>query len=291
MTAPAGKAELAGAIVHRLDRTATAIVKEHIRAQCEECEQDFHVCFLDGVIDEKERPVWIDVKNQRARLKAIEKTLAAAARAIMQEPQESDWRPNPTALLVRFINRFAEQGGDRATVEKFKAATRWFDLLSISSTELLTLFYAWSRLAGGKAQQLTPDARSIPVQDFFAHWSWQLVHEFAPELAPDVAHDSESEEAGSPPEQRTVADYIATSWSRLSPEFRTVHNRLLQARGLPAIPEPEVDHFVRPTPTQRRRFPWKKYLTVTGLLAEYVRGPNDMKFRDACLRVRRRYQA
>jgi len=32
MTAPAGKAELAGAIVHRLDRTATAIVKEHIRA-------------------------------------------------------------------------------------------------------------------------------------------------------------------------------------------------------------------------------------------------------------------
>jgi hypothetical protein len=290
MTAPAGKEKLAEAIAHRLDPTATAITKEHICEQCEECEEDFKVCFDAGVIDEKEQPVWIDVKDQRARLRAIEKTLAAGARAIWQEPQEIDWRPNPAALLARFIDRFVEQSGDREIADKFKAAVAWFDLLSINSTELSTLLHAWSRLAGGKAQQLTPNARSIPIEDFFAHWGWRLVHEFSPGLAPEVLRDPQSEEARSSPEQRTVAGYITANWPRLSPKFRTAHNRLLQARGLPEIPEPEIDEFIPPTPVQRRRFPWKKYLTVTGLLAEYVRGSSDMKFRDACLKVRRRYQ-
>jgi hypothetical protein len=289
MTAPAGKEKLAEEIAHRLDPTATAIAQEHIRAQCEECERDFYACFLTGTIDEKERPVWIDVKSQRAQLKAIEKTHAAAAEAIGREPQEIDWRPNPAPLLTRFIDRFVEQGGDREITDKFKdkfkAAAAWFDrLLSTSSTDWSAQFHVLSRLAGGKAQQLTPSARSIPMEDFFAHWGWRLVHEFSPELAPECDLFELSQE------QRAVADYITANWPRLSPAFRVAHNRLLQARGLPAIPEPEVDHFVPPTPVRRRKFPWKKYLTVTGLLAEYVRGRSGMKFRDACLKVRRRYQ-
>jgi hypothetical protein len=151
-------------------------------------------------------------------------------------------------------------------------------------TDLSAQLGALSRLAGGTAKQLTPNARSIPKEEFFAHWGWRLIHEFAPELAP------ECDLFELPQEQRTIADYITGNWPRLPPKFRTEHNRLLRARGLPEIPEPKIDEFIPPTPVQRRRFPWKKYVTVTGLLAEYVVGSNTMKFRDACLKVRRRYQ-
>jgi hypothetical protein len=289
MTAPTGKAKLAEAIAHRLDPTATAITREHIHEQCEECEWEFQACFNAGVIDEKERLVWVDVKDQRARLEAIEKTYVAAAQAGSQEPQDIDWRPNPAPLLARFIDRFVKQADDREIADKFKdrfkVAVAWLDrLLSMNLTDLSAQLDVLSRLAGGTAQQLTPSARSIPMEDFVAHWGWRLVHEFAPELAP------ECDLFELPPEQRAVANYITANWPRLPPKCRTVHNRLLQARGLPEIPEPKIDEFVPPTPVQRRRFPWKKYLTVTGLLAEYIRGPNNMKFKDACLKVRRRYQ-
>jgi hypothetical protein len=278
MTTLASKEELAEWIARELDPNATAATKECIRKQCEECKEDFRVNFLTGTIDENERPVRINVKNQRAQLKVIETTFEAAARAITFEPQEIDWRPPPQLLipiLVRFIKRFVEQTGDHATAEKFKAAVGWFDLLSINSTELAALLWAWSRLAGGKAQQLTPNARSIPKQKFLAHWGLLFMYGFAPELA--LIPDPEQ-----PLEGRTITEYIVTHWSRLSPAFRTAHNQLLQVRGLRAIPAPEIDEFVAPTPAQKREFPWGKYLTVTGLLAQYVVGPNAMKFEYAC---------
>jgi hypothetical protein len=266
-----------------LDPAATAIVQEHVRTLCEECKEDFDLCFQAGTIDKKEQPVWINVQDQIACLKAIKKTLAAAAYAIGQEQQEVDWRPNPTRLLARFVNRFVKQGGDRDVANKFKRAVAWLDhLLSMNLTDLSARLYALSVLAGGTAQQLKPSVRSIPMQDFFAHWGWRLVHELAPELAPDLFELTAK--------QQTVADYITANWSRLSPAFRTAHNRLREVRGLPTIPLPDVDLYVQPTPAQWRKFPFKKYVTVTGLLAGYVRGPNKMKFRDACLKVRKKYR-
>ena len=286
MTAPAGKEKLAKEIARRLDPAATAIVQEHVRALCEECKEDFDLCFQAGTIDKKEQPVWINVQDQIARLKAIEKALAAAAWAIEQEPQEINWRPNPTRLLARFVNRFVKQGSDRDVANKFKAAVaRLDDLLSMNLTDLSARLYALSVLAGGTARQLKPSARSILMQDFFAHWGWRLVHELAPELAPDLNLNLFE----SSPEQ-TVADYITANWPRLSPAFRTAHNRLREVKGLPTIPSPDVDLYVRPTPAQWRKFPFKKYMTVTGLLAGYVHGPNKMKFRDACLKVRKKYR-
>jgi hypothetical protein len=289
MTAPAGKAKLAEAIARRLNPSATAIVQECVRAQCQECEEDFRVCFLSGLIDEKGHEVWINVQDQIKRLNKIEKTHAAAAEAIAREPQEIDWRPNPAPLLARFVKRFAGRRRDRDVVDKFKdrfkTAVAWLDYLSsMSSTDLSAQLYAVSRLAGGAAQRLTPKARSIPREEFFAHWGWRLVHEFAPELAPRL------DLFDRPSEPQTVADYIATNWPRLSPKFRTAHNQLLEARGLPTLPAPEIDEFVPPTAAQRRKFPWKKYVTVTGLLAAYVVGANGMKFKAACVKVRNSYQ-
>jgi hypothetical protein len=278
MTTLASKEDLADTIAQQLDPDATAITKERVREQCKECKEEFYACFLRGMTAAKQQRIWI------AQLKAIKKTCEAAAQAVGREPQEIDWRPTPAVLsvvrpiLVRFIDRFVEQTDDHAIAEKFKAAVAWFDLVSINSTELLILLLAWSRLAGGAAQQLTPDARSIPKQDFLAYWAWVLMHEFASELVP--IPDPEQ-----PLEGRTAAQYIAAHWSRLSPDFRTAHNRLLQARGLLAIPLPAIDEFVRPRRVQKRQFPWTKYLTVTGLLAQYVVGPNAMKFETACGRM------
>jgi hypothetical protein len=45
---------------------------------------------------------------------------------------------------------------------------------------------------------------------------------------------------------KTVQDYIESHWAFLSPHFRKAHNKLRQSRGLPAIPEPEIDHYVAP---------------------------------------------
>jgi hypothetical protein len=275
MTTLAGKEELADMIARELDPNATAITQARVREQCEECKQEFYAYFLAGTIDKKGRRVWANVKSQRAQLKAIKDTFEAAAQAVGQEPQERDWRPNPALLLARFIDRFVEQGGDRTAAEKFKAAVAWFDLLSIRSTDLSALLWAWSLLAGADAQQLKPSARSIPKQEFLAHWALLFMHDFAPELALTPG-------PGRPLESRTITEYIVTHWSRLSPAFRTAHNQLLLARGLPAIPEPKIDEFVAPTPAQKREFPWGKYLSVTGLLAQYVVGPNAMKFETAC---------
>jgi hypothetical protein len=40
--------------------------------------------------------------------------------------------------------------------------------------------------------------------------------------------------------------YEEANWARLSPVFRAAHNRLRQARGLPTIPPPAVDLYVKP---------------------------------------------
>lgn len=40
--------------------------------------------------------------------------------------------------------------------------------------------------------------------------------------------------------------YEEANWAKLSPLFRQSHNKLRQARGLPAIPSPLVDLYVAP---------------------------------------------
>jgi hypothetical protein len=40
--------------------------------------------------------------------------------------------------------------------------------------------------------------------------------------------------------------YEEANWARLSPLFRAAHNKLRQARGLPTIPPPAVDLYVKP---------------------------------------------
>jgi hypothetical protein len=55
-----------------------------------------------------------------------------------------------------------------------------------------------------------------------------------------------------PPDYPPFSDgrtYEETLWARLSPARRDAHNRLLQARGLPAIPPPAVDLYVAPKET------------------------------------------
>lgn len=40
--------------------------------------------------------------------------------------------------------------------------------------------------------------------------------------------------------------YEEANWAKLSPAFRLAHNRLRQAKGLPTIPPPVVDLYVKP---------------------------------------------
>lgn len=40
--------------------------------------------------------------------------------------------------------------------------------------------------------------------------------------------------------------YEEANWAKLSPTFRLAHNRLRQAKGLPTIPPPVVDLYVKP---------------------------------------------
>lgn len=40
--------------------------------------------------------------------------------------------------------------------------------------------------------------------------------------------------------------YEEANWAKLSPIFRATHNKLRQARGLPTIPPPAVDLYVKP---------------------------------------------
>ena len=50
-----------------------------------------------------------------------------------------------------------------------------------------------------------------------------------------------------------TGNYEVDNWPWLSPEFRAAHNRRLQAKGLPTIPPPLVDLYVRPaTPAIRK---------------------------------------
>jgi hypothetical protein len=43
--------------------------------------------------------------------------------------------------------------------------------------------------------------------------------------------------------------YEQQNWAKLSPQFREAHNRLRVARGLPPIPAPAVDLYVKPPAT------------------------------------------
>lgn len=40
--------------------------------------------------------------------------------------------------------------------------------------------------------------------------------------------------------------YEEANWAKLSPVFRTAHNKLRQARGLPTLPPPAIDLYVKP---------------------------------------------
>lgn len=40
--------------------------------------------------------------------------------------------------------------------------------------------------------------------------------------------------------------YEEANWPKLSPEFRLAHNKLRQARGLPTLPPPKIDMYVKP---------------------------------------------
>ena len=40
--------------------------------------------------------------------------------------------------------------------------------------------------------------------------------------------------------------YEEANWAKLSPAFRQAHNRLRQAKGLPTIPPPAIDLYVKP---------------------------------------------
>lgn len=42
-----------------------------------------------------------------------------------------------------------------------------------------------------------------------------------------------------------TGNYEVDNWPWLSPEFRAAHNRRLQARGLPTIPPPAIDLYVK----------------------------------------------
>lgn len=48
--------------------------------------------------------------------------------------------------------------------------------------------------------------------------------------------------------------YEEARWAYLSPEFRAAHNRRLQAKGLPTIPPPAVDMYVKPNAPALRPF-------------------------------------
>lgn len=43
-----------------------------------------------------------------------------------------------------------------------------------------------------------------------------------------------------------TGNYEEDNWPWLSPAFREAHNKRLQARGLPTIPPPKVDLYVKP---------------------------------------------
>lgn len=48
--------------------------------------------------------------------------------------------------------------------------------------------------------------------------------------------------------------YEEANWAKLSPAFRRAHNRLRQARGLPAIPDPKIDLYVAPRGPETKPF-------------------------------------
>jgi hypothetical protein len=48
--------------------------------------------------------------------------------------------------------------------------------------------------------------------------------------------------------------YEEARWPYLSPTFREAHNRRLQAKGLPTIPPPKVDMYVKPQAAKIRTF-------------------------------------
>jgi hypothetical protein len=52
--------------------------------------------------------------------------------------------------------------------------------------------------------------------------------------------------------QQSGASYEEANWAKLSPAFRTAHNRLRQTRGLPTLPPPAVDLYVPPQARVRK---------------------------------------
>src|SRR4029077_9154851 len=84
--------------------------------------------------------------------------------------------------------------------------------------------------------------------------------------------------------------YEEANWARLSPTFRTVHNRLRQLRGMPTIPPPEIDLYVPPersrsefrAPSHSSRGP---FVSVAKLLFEFFTGTANANLEWSCRKV------
>jgi hypothetical protein len=71
--------------------------------------------------------------------------------------------------------------------------------------------------------------------------------------------------------------YEEANWAKLSPTFRLAHNRLRQTRGLPTIPPPLVDLYVKPRQPLIRPFdPSDKEVQLALAQARMFDGPMPM---------------
>lgn len=65
------------------------------------------------------------------------------------------------------------------------------------------------------------------------------------------AHQGAADDTQSGANRQT---YEEARWAYLSPEFRMAHNRRLQVKGLPTIPPPAIDMYVKPNAPALRPF-------------------------------------
>jgi hypothetical protein len=223
-------------------------------------------------------------------------------------------RDRITALFADDIRK-AERAGNRRTTDFLRRRLRKFERSGtlkleqekveplvqavIGPSELSLLLNEVSKAAGQAADRLPPKrrARGIPKEDLAAHYSWLLLQEF-------YRRPASGDESKSRSHRRTAAetkrlsvalravhdrfadhlDYVRANWPKLPPVFRAAHNRMLVKRGIQPIPEPVIDLY---EPPKKPRFPWSKYLTVTGLFYEYVTGERKEpeSFDTACRKV------